>query len=56
MDRHRVVIMGCGSGALFAVRAPRHADLDVTVSDRNNHHPFQPLLDQMPTGFHKYGL
>jgi NADH dehydrogenase FAD-containing subunit len=31
MDRHRVVIVGCGFGGLFAARALRHADVDVTV-------------------------
>jgi NADH dehydrogenase len=48
--RHRVVIVGCGFGGLFAVKALRGADLDVTVIDRNNHHLFQPLLYQMATG------
>ena len=48
--RHRVVIVGCGFGGLFAARALRRADVDVTVLDRNNHHLFQPLLYQMATG------
>ena len=48
--RHRVVIVGCGFGGLFAARALRRADVDVTVIDRNNHHLFQPLLYQMATG------
>jgi NADH dehydrogenase len=48
--RHRVVIVGCGFGGLFAARALRHADVDVTVVDRNNHHLFQPLLYQVATG------
>jgi NADH dehydrogenase len=48
--RHRVVIVGCGFGGLFAARALRGADVDVTVIDRNNHHLFQPLLYQMATG------
>jgi NADH dehydrogenase len=48
--RHRVVIVGCGFGGLFAARALRHADVDVTIIDRNNHHLFQPLLYQMATG------
>ena len=48
--RHRVVIVGCGFGGLFAARALRHADVDVTVIDRNNHHLFQPLLYQLATG------
>jgi NADH:ubiquinone reductase (H+-translocating) len=49
-SRHRVVIVGCGFGGLFAARALRRADVDVTVIDRNNHHLFQPLLYQMATG------
>jgi NADH:ubiquinone reductase (H+-translocating) len=48
--RHRVVIVGCGFGGLFAGRALRQADVDVTVIDRNNHHLFQPLLYQVATG------
>src|SRR5690242_18121051 len=48
--RHHVVIVGCGFGGLFATRALRHADVDVTVIDRANHHLFQPLLYQMATG------
>src|SRR5678816_2706889 len=50
MDRHRVVIVGSGFGGLFATRALRHAEVDVTVIDRTNHHLFQPLLYQMATG------
>jgi len=49
-SRHRVVIVGCGFGGLFAARALRSADVDVTVIDRNNHHLFQPLLYQVATG------
>ncbi len=48
--RHRVVIVGCGFGGLFATRALRRAGVDVTVIDRNNHHLFQPLLYQLATG------
>jgi NADH dehydrogenase len=48
--RHRVVIVGCGFGGLFAARALRRDELDVTVIDRNNHHLFQPLLYQVATG------
>jgi NADH dehydrogenase len=39
-----------GFGGLFAARALRRDDVDVTVIDRNNHHLFQPLLYQMATG------
>ena len=48
--RHRVVIVGCGFGGLFAAKALRRADVYVTVIDRTNHHLFQPLLYQLATG------
>ena len=48
--RHRVVIVGAGFGGLFAAKALRGADVDVTVIDRTNHHLFQPLLYQLATG------
>lgn len=48
--RHRVVIVGAGFGGLFAAKALRRADTDVTVIDRTNHHLFQPLLYQLATG------
>ena len=50
MSRERVVIVGCGFGGLFAAKLLRHADVDVTVIDRTNHHLFQPLLYQVATG------
>ena len=48
--RHRVVIIGSGFGGLFAAKALRRADVDVTLIDRTNHHLFQPLLYQVATG------
>ncbi len=48
--RHRVAIVGAGFGGLFAAKALRRADVEVTVIDRTNHHLFQPLLYQMATG------
>ena len=48
--RHRVAIVGAGFGGLFAARALRRADVEVTVIDRTNHHLFQPLLYQLATG------
>jgi NADH:quinone reductase (non-electrogenic) len=42
--RHRVAIVGCGFGGLFAAKRLRRADVDLTVIDRTNHHLFQPLL------------
>ena len=47
--RPRVVIVGGGFGGLYAARALRRADVDLTVLDRTNHHVFQPLLYQVAT-------
>ena len=55
-DRHKVVIVGGGFGGLNAVRALAHADVDVTVVDRTNHHLFQPLLYQVAAGILPPGL
>jgi NADH:ubiquinone reductase (H+-translocating) len=48
--RRRVVVIGGGFGGLAAARQLRHADVDVTLVDRNNHHLFQPLLYQAAAG------
>ena len=48
--RHRVVIVGCGFGGLFAAKALRRAPVQLTIVDRTNHHLFQPLLYQVATG------
>ncbi|OGS51710.1 MAG: hypothetical protein A3J40_05950 [Erythrobacter sp. RIFCSPHIGHO2_12_FULL_63_10] len=45
----RVVVIGAGFGGLTAVRALRHADVEVTLIDKRNHHLFQPLLYQVAT-------
>ena len=47
---HRVVIVGGGFGGLSAVRALRHAPVDVTLIDSRNFHLFEPLLYQVATG------
>src|SRR3954463_16373202 len=47
---HRVVILGCGFGGLFATKVLARADVEVTVIDRTTHHLFQPLLYQVATG------
>src|SRR6188768_3875272 len=47
--RPQVVILGAGFGGLYAAKALRKADVDVTVIDRRNHHLFQPLLYQVAT-------
>jgi NADH dehydrogenase len=48
--RHRVVVVGSGFGGLFATKALRRADVDVTLIDRTTQHLFQPLLYQVATG------
>ena len=45
--RPRVIIIGAGFAGLSAARALKHADADITVIDRKNHHTFQPLLYQV---------
>src|SRR3954468_9408332 len=47
--RPRVVIIGGGFGGLYAARALKRANVDLTVVDRTNHHLFQPLLYQVAT-------
>src|SRR5579862_7906210 len=47
---HRVVIVGGGFGGLYAARALKRADIELTVIDRRNFHLFQPLLYQVATG------
>ncbi|WP_285411871.1 NAD(P)/FAD-dependent oxidoreductase [Variovorax sp. efr-133-TYG-130] len=47
--RPRIVIVGCGFGGLEAARKLQHANVDVTVIDKTNHHLFQPLLYQVAT-------
>ncbi len=49
-DRQRVLIIGGGYGGLYAARALRKADVDITLVDRRNHHLFTPLLYQVATG------
>jgi NADH dehydrogenase len=49
-DAKRVVIVGGGFGGLAAARRLRHADVQVTLVDRMNHHLFQPLLYQVAAG------
>ncbi|HEX2904476.1 MAG TPA: NAD(P)/FAD-dependent oxidoreductase [Jatrophihabitans sp.] len=49
-QRHRVVIIGSGFGGLFAAKELKHADVEVTMISRLNHHLFQPLLYQVATG------
>ena len=44
-----MVILGAGFGGLFAAKAMKRLDADVTLIDRHNHHLFQPLLYQVAT-------
>jgi NADH:ubiquinone reductase (H+-translocating) len=48
--RRRVVVVGGGFGGLTVARELHHADADVTLVDRTNHHLFQPLLYQVAAG------
>ena len=50
MSRQRVVIIGSGFGGLFAAKALKHADVDVTLIAKTTTHLFQPLLYQVATG------
>ncbi len=54
-DRHRVVIVGSGFGGLFAAKALKRADVDVTMVAKTTHHLFQPLLYQVATGILSQG-
>ena len=51
----RVVIVGSGFGGLFAAKALKRADVEVTLIARTNHHLFQPLLYQVATGILSQG-
>lgn len=48
-DKPRVAIIGGGFGGLAAAKALKHADAEVAIIDRHNHHLFQPLLYQVAT-------
>ncbi len=47
---HRVALIGCGFGGLYAAKALKGVPVDLTVFDRRNFHLFQPLLYQVATG------
>src|SRR5262245_50171664 len=48
-QRKCVVIVGGGFAGIAAARALRHANAEVLLIDRRNHHIFQPLLYQVAT-------
>src|SRR3981081_1483416 len=48
-DKKRVLIVGGGFAGIAAARALKHADVQITLVDRRNHHIFQPLLYQVAT-------
>ncbi|MCE0768237.1 NAD(P)/FAD-dependent oxidoreductase [Pseudonocardia kujensis] len=54
--RTKVVVVGGGFGGVRVAKALAHADVDVTLVDRTNHHLFQPLLYQVATGILSPGL
>lgn len=45
------MVIGGGFAGLNATHALRHADVDVTLVDKNNYHTFQPLLYQVSTAY-----
>ncbi|MDI6097157.1 NAD(P)/FAD-dependent oxidoreductase [Actinoplanes sp. NEAU-A12] len=47
---HRVVVVGAGFGGLFAIKALRRADVEITLINGTAYHLFQPLLYQVATG------
>ena len=47
--RKRIVIIGGGFAGVAAAHALRHADAEIVLIDRRNHHIFQPLLYQVAT-------
>ena len=50
MGSKRVVIIGSGFGGLFAAKALKNADVQVTLIAKTPNHLFQPLLYQVATG------
>lgn len=47
--KKKLVIIGGGFGGLYTAKEMGHADFDVTIVDKTNHHLFQPLLYQVAT-------
>jgi NADH:ubiquinone reductase (H+-translocating) len=55
-EGHQVLMVGGGFGGLSVTKALAHADVDVTIVDRTNHHLFQPLRYQVATGILSEGV
>ncbi len=55
-ERQQVVVVGGGFGGVNVTKALAHADVDVTLVDRTNHHLFQPLLYQVAAGILSEGV
>src|SRR6202166_2696770 len=49
LEKPRIVIVGGGFAGLAVAHALRHADAEIVLIDRRNHHIFQPLLYQVAT-------
>ncbi len=52
---HQVVVIGSGLGGLFATKALRRSNVEVTLVGKTTHHLFQPLLYQVATGILSQG-
>ena len=48
-DRKHVIIVGGGFAGLGSRELAKHADVRVTLLDKNNYHQFQPMLYQVAT-------
>ena len=49
VGKPRIVVIGGGFGGVELIKALRHADAQVVLIDKHNHHTFQPLLYQVAT-------
>jgi NADH:ubiquinone reductase (H+-translocating) len=50
VSKHRVVVIGSGFGGLFATKALKSANVEITLIAKTTTHLFQPLLYQVATG------
>ncbi len=49
MNKPKVVIIGGGFGGFNTAKSLKHANVEITLIDKTNHHLFQPLLYQVAT-------